>query len=97
MSESFERTIEELLGWDLEKLEALSPEELNRWVADAITRQDELVRSQPAHKAAAARTKLGGTKHTPPQLDMSKLSPEMLDIMNKAQAAMAAALKKGIK
>lgn len=103
MSESLpnneERTIEELLGWSLEKLEALAPKELEKWVTDAITRQDVLVKSQPAHKAAAARTGGGGASHKqPPQLDLSKLSPEMMDIMNKAQAAMAAALKmKGTK
>jgi len=97
-----ERTIEELLGWDTEKLLALPPEELSLWIGDAVTRQDEILAKVPAYKTGATKARLskesGGTmfknKKGP---DLSQLPPEMLDIMKRAQAALSAAAEGGLK
>lgn len=93
MNESPERTIEELLGWDTAKLLAATPEDLERWLGDALTRQDEMLAKLPAKKAGVARTKMNlPTDAERVAAKIASLPPEFAAI-----AAKAAAIMKGAK
>ena len=81
-----ERTIEELLGWDLDKLQAIPPEDLARWVGDAVTRQEEALARMPGVRKDRTRVVGGAPSHAPKaKPDYSQLPPEMAKIA--AQAA----------
>lgn len=85
-----ERTIEELLGLDNEKLQKLSPEELAAWVGDSLTRQEELLASAPRTRPAGAPRVNPGTaaKQRAVEQNMKALPPELQEIAAQAQALM---------
>lgn len=90
-----ERTIEELLGFDTAKLEALkTSDELKLWIGDAITRQDELLKTVPGQKAAATRVKLNSNVAAKPKQDFSVLPPELAAIAAQAELLLKAGKKK---
>lgn len=55
-----ERTIEELLELDTAALVALPIEEIEKWAADALTKQDQILGKVPASKGGPVRVNLTG-------------------------------------
>jgi len=89
-----ERTIEELLGYDTAKLLSLSPEELQLWVGDSLTRQEELLAKAPRSRPAGSpRVNPGASRKAQVAAqNMTAWPPEL-----QAIAAQAQALLKGLK
>jgi hypothetical protein len=80
-----ERTIEELIGWDTSRLESATPEELAKWVGDALLRQDEMLAKLP-HKRTITTNTVSQGQPKKQKVDYSVLPPEFAAIAEKAAA-----------
>ena len=84
-SVNLERTIEELLEYDIERIRALDkdPAELERWIAPALKAQEQILAMIPETERKKASTKL-----TQDPKVLATLTPEQQALMAKSQRLM---------
>lgn len=78
---SLERTIEELLEYDINRIRALTPEQLEEWIAPALAQQEAILATIPR----VATAKMAGVKVA---LTATNLPSEAQDILRKSAELM---------